>query len=73
MDKLADAIATERFRTTLKLFSAGVDLQRQKLRRTFPGENVDQIEIRLRQWLSRSGEPGDAPGRTVTLQERATR
>jgi len=67
MKKLADSAAEERFRTALGLYSAGVDLQRQRLRRTFPDESSAEIELRLQRWLLREGEPGDCVGRTVQL------
>lgn len=65
MSRLTDAVAAERFKTALKLHAAGIDLQRQKLRRMFPTEDAAQIEERLNRWLLREGEPGDSPGRQV--------
>ena len=52
--------ASDAFRTTLDLFTAGVDLMRQNLRRNYPEADDDEIDRRLRQWLH--DRPGEAPG-----------
>lgn len=46
--------ASDAFRTTLDLFSTGLDLMRQNLRRDHPQADDDEIDRRLRQWLQRS-------------------
>ncbi len=53
------------FRTTLDLFSMGVDLMRQNLRRADPQATEDDIDRRLHDWLhDRPGaEFGDCTGR----------
>ncbi len=53
----------ERFRTAVDLWSAGVTLQRQRLRREHPGDSPEQIEQRLNEWLrDRPGAQfGDGP------------
>lgn len=53
------------FRTTLDLFSMGVDLMRQNLRRADPQATEDDIDRRLHAWLhDRPGaEFGDCTGR----------
>ncbi|HKJ35325.1 MAG TPA: hypothetical protein VKA36_02050 [Solirubrobacterales bacterium] len=57
--------AAERFRATLELHQAGIDLMRQNLRRRHPDESEDEISARLETWLlTRPGaDHGDAPGR----------
>lgn len=57
--------AAERFRITLDLHQAGIDLMRQNLRRRNPSESKEQISERVEAWLhTRPGaEHGDAPGR----------
>jgi hypothetical protein len=55
--------SVERLRLALDLFEAGVDLERQRLRRAHPDLDDAAIEARLGAWLRREGEPGDAPGR----------
>ena len=62
MSELTNELAAARFKTTMELFDAGVELQRQNLRRKFPDEDDSAIERRLRSWLLREGEPGDAEG-----------
>ena len=60
------------FRTTLDLFSTGVDLMRQNLRRAEPQASEAEIDSRLQQWLwDRPGAVGgDCPGRLVDLETR---
>jgi hypothetical protein len=57
----------ERFRVTLDLFEAGVELKRQSLRREFPDADEKEIEERLTDWLQHppGAEQGDCPGRLV--------
>ncbi len=61
--------ASDAFRTTLDLFTAGVDLMRQNLRRNYPEADDDEIDRRLRQWLhDRPGAAsGDGEGRLVDV------
>lgn len=56
--------ALERFRVTLDLHEAGIEIMRQNLRRQHPEEGEREISDRLREWLhTRPGaEHGDAPG-----------
>jgi hypothetical protein len=51
----------------LDMFTTGVEIMRQNLRRASPGASSDEIERRLTAWLrTRPGaEAGDAAGRTV--------
>src|SRR5205823_3564721 len=65
MRKLTDEVAAARFRTVMELFEAGVDLQRQNLRRQFPDADEATIEARLKSWLLRENEPCDADGKTI--------
>lgn len=60
------------FRTTLDLFSTGVELMRQNLRRQQPQASESEIDRRLSQWLrERPGaEFGDSPGRLVDIDAR---
>jgi len=62
----------ETFRTTLDLFSTGLDLMRGNLRRNHPQASEDEIDSRLRQWLRQrpGAESGDCPGRPVDLSAR---
>lgn len=64
VDPLPDDAAA-RFRATLDLHQAGIDLMRQNLRRRYPDESAAQISERVTTWLhTRPGaEHGDAPGR----------
>ena len=66
MDEVSDEEARARFRTVMELFEAGVDLQRQNLRRRFPEADDATIEAYLRAWLLRENEPGDAEGKPGT-------
>lgn len=56
------------FRTTLDLFSTGVDLMRQNLRRDQPEASESEIDLRLRRWLQE--RPSDCPGRLVDIDAR---
>ena len=58
--------SAERLNLALDLFDAGVDLQRQRLRRAHPDESAAEIEARVRSWLLLEGEPGDADGVVVS-------
>jgi len=58
----ADA-RTGRLLIALSLFDAGIDLQRQRIRRQHPELASGDVEMRLRRWIRRDGEPLDAPGR----------
>ena len=60
------------FRTTLDLFSTGVELMRQNLRRDRPQASEDEIDRRLSEWLQeRPGAvSGDSPGRVVDIDAR---
>jgi hypothetical protein len=58
---------SEKFRITMDLFQAGVDMMRQNLRRQYPGESDHEIQARLSKWLSHrpGAEHGDCTGRAV--------
>ena len=62
----AQSIA-DAFRTTLDLFSTGLDVMRQNLRRSHPEAGDEEIERLLHQWLlDRPGAvAGDCAGRAV--------
>lgn len=62
------AVLVERLRTTLRLHDEGVRLMRQNLRRRHPQAGDEEIERRLREWLSErpGAEFGDAQGRPVS-------
>ncbi|OFW29046.1 MAG: hypothetical protein A3G76_04365 [Acidobacteria bacterium RIFCSPLOWO2_12_FULL_65_11] len=66
MPSTSSSIA-DAFRTTLDLFETGLDLMRQKLRRSHPEAGEEEIERLLRRWLlDRPGaESGDCPGRPI--------
>lgn len=51
-----------RLRLAFELFEAGVNMERQRLRRLLPKLDDTQVEERLRAWLHRVGEPGDSDG-----------
>ena len=61
---LSDGI-TAGFQTTLDLFSMGVELMRQNLRRADPEASADEIDGRLQNWLQErpGAEFGDCTGR----------
>lgn len=51
-----------RLRTTLDLFEAGLDLQRQALRRAHPDASEAEVQRRLAAWLrDRAAREFDAP------------
>lgn len=56
--------ASARFRLTVQLADAGIDMMRQNLRRRHPEASEEEIASRLRDWLrERPGaEYGDACG-----------
>jgi len=56
------------FRTTLDLFSTGVELMRQNLRRDQPQASESEIDRRLEECLQE--RPGDSPGRLVDIDAR---
>lgn len=60
-------VASQRFRTALELFEAGVAIMRQNLRRRFPEAGEQEIAARLAQWLQErpGAEYGDCEGRPV--------
>ena len=60
--------ALSTFRTTLDLFSAGLELMRQNLRRDQPQASESEIDRRLEEWLQE--RPGDSPGRLVDIDAR---
>lgn len=60
-----DELAAERFRVTVELHEAGVDLMRQNLRRQNPDAEPAEIDRLLQAWLEE--RPPDAPGTLRTL------
>jgi hypothetical protein len=64
MSSDARALAIARFRTTLELCDAGVEMMRQKIVRDHPGASPAEIDRLLGEWLRvRPGaEHGDAAG-----------
>lgn len=58
------------FQTTLDLFSMGVELMRQNLRRADPEASADEIDGRLHDWLQErpGAEFGDCTGRVRDLR-----
>jgi hypothetical protein len=58
----ASTICERRLSIVLELFDAGVDLQRQRLRRLHPRLTTDEIELMVRGWVRRDTEPLDATG-----------
>lgn len=58
-----------RLRTALALFEAGVDMQRQKLRRQDPEADAATIERRVGEWL-RHRDPDQDYGRPIEWPRR---
>ncbi len=50
-----------RFRELLDLYDLSVALVRQNLRRRRPNATDEEIEIGVRQWLVKAGEPEQVP------------
>lgn len=50
----------QRFRLTLDMAEAGIELYRQRMRREHPSASDEEIEARVQGWLMR--RPGDYPG-----------
>jgi hypothetical protein len=71
VDRNDPACTVRRLRLALDLFEAGLDLERQRLRREEPLLCAADIESRLKTWLrTRPGaEDGDCPGRRKPLPE----
>jgi hypothetical protein len=59
----------ERFRLTLDLFEAGLQIMRQNLKRRHPDLGANEIDSMLEEWLLRRDGAlnGDAPGRSVSI------
>jgi len=64
MKPTRDPAVTARVQAAFDLYEAAESMMRQNLRRRFPQEDEEQIEIRLQAWLrDRPGaEQGDAGG-----------
>lgn len=62
IDSESNQPAAERLRLAFELFEVGVEMERLRLRRMHPDLDAAAIEARLRAWLYRVGEPGDAEG-----------
>lgn len=56
----------QKFRLTLDLHEAGVDMMRQNLRRRYPEATSGDIEAKLVAWLR--DRPMDAPGKPYTFK-----
>jgi Rv0078B-related antitoxin len=71
----ADRVAAARLRTTFDLFAAGVRMMRQNLRRRHPDASEEEIESRLRAWMSHrpGAEHGDGVGRPTAWPREASR
>jgi hypothetical protein len=71
VDRNDPALTIQRLRLALDLFEAGLDLERQRLRRMEPRLSAADMESRLKTWLrTRPGaEEGDSPGRRIRLPE----
>lgn len=54
-----DEILRDKFLLALDLFSDGVDMKRQSLRRQHPSESADEIEARILAWIE--DRPLDGP------------
>jgi hypothetical protein len=63
----SDEIAAARLRTAFDLFHTGERMMRQNLKRRHPEATLEEIERRLRAWMSErpGAEQGDAAGRPV--------
>lgn len=72
---VSDQIAAEKLRTAFDLFVAGERMMRQNLRRRHPEESDQEIERRLRAWMSErpGAEHGDGAGRPVEWPRKGTR
>lgn len=57
-----DSAPARRLRLAFELHTAGVALKRQNLRRQHPEASEREISALLGRWLTREGEPPDAPG-----------
>jgi len=51
------SVEAERMRTALDLHDLGVKIYRQRLRRQFPESSDDDIERRVRDWLTAPTPP----------------
>lgn len=62
-----DPDLAERFRTAIDLWSTGVALQRQRLRRAHPSASAEEIDRRVDEWLQdRPGaRMGDGPAQAT--------
>ncbi len=60
----SDESVAARLRTTFDLFRAGERMMRQNLKRRYPEATMEEIESRLRMWMSErpGAENGDSAG-----------
>ena len=60
---MADQLLIARFQTTLDLWTTGVALRRQSIRRAHPDATEAEVEARVNQWLQErpGAETGDGP------------
>lgn len=65
---MTDAKAAANLRTAFDLFTAGVRLQRQNLRRRHPDASEEEIDRLLKAWMQErpGAEHGDAVGKVVS-------
>ncbi len=63
----SDESVAARLRTALDLFLAGERMMRQTLKRRHPEATTEEIDRRLRAWMSErpGAEHGDAAGRPI--------
>jgi len=71
----SDETAAAKLRTAFDLFVAGERMMRQNLKRRHPGARDEEIEKRLRAWMSErpGAEHGDGVGRPVEWPRKGSR
>lgn len=71
---MTDAQAAANLRTAFDLFTAGVRLQRQNLRRRHPEASEQEIDRLLKAWMQErpGAEHGDAMGKVVPWPRRSS-
>ena len=71
----SDEAVAARLRTAFDLFLAGERMMRKNLKRRYPEATLEEIEHRLRSWMSErpGAEYGDAAGRPVPWPRKGVR
>lgn len=71
----SDQAAAAKLRTAFDLFVAGERMMRQNLKRRYPEASDEEIEKRLRAWMSErpGAEHGDGVGRPVEWPRKGSR